>query len=360
MTPVCLALPPVAGGAWRYVWSTPSGTVQHAERPPAGKGRLCILVAPGETCPVRRMTLRGETPAQQRAAALLDLADDLAEPPEGCVVALGPATGGMALVSVASRRDLEAQLAAARARGFVPDRIMPECCLLQEPSTSEWSAALREDRLIARGSERGFSCEEDLSRILFSGQTVAERDLETDVREAIRSGRVLTELHFDPALGRIEASKHAGALQRLAAGLILAGAITAAIPMVSAIRQDGQAASLRRAAADLALGTLPTGAKLVNARAQLAEQMTSHLNGKRVTTLSRVLIAELGKLPSVRMIALEGRAGEALTVRLEAASGTDFSGLRASLTASGAEMTDPVSPVAERPDFLEFQVRSAP
>lgn len=360
MKQICLAFPPLSGGLWRYAWSTSSGGVAHGPTPPAGSGRQRYLMIPGETCPARRMDVRGATDAQRRAAARFDMAGHIAGPPESALCAVGPVETGRALVCVIARSELDGWIRAARLEGFEPDLIVPDYMLLPDPGPGDICMAMREEVALIRDDERAFAASPDLLVLLLAGASARERDLEAEVRQAIVSGRLSTPgLAFSPAEIETGAGRRTPALTRLAAGIALAATLASAGPFVSAVRLDQQARALHSEAEALAHKALGPGERIVNARAQLAERAAPYLATGRMTALARHVIAEISALPGARILTLDLLAGPTLLVRIGAPSGADFAGLKSRLEAAGIEMTDPVSAPGGSADTLEFQIRRA-
>jgi type II secretion system protein L len=315
---------------------------------------------PGELCPARRVEVRGDTDAQRRAAARLETDGQIAAPPDSAICAVGPVENGGALVCRLARSDFEAWVHEARQEGFEPDLVVPDYMLLPEPAAGEIRMAMRDEIALIRERRGAFASPPDLLVLLLAGASARESDLESDVRQAIMSGRLFdARPAFDPSELETGRDRRAPALARVFAGLLLAAILGAAVPHVSAARLDQQTRALRAEADALARTALTPGERIVNARAQLAERAEPHLSTGRMTSLAREAIREISTLPGARVASLDLLTDPALLVRLVVPAGGDLAGLKTRLEAAGIEMTDPVSAPGASPDTVEFQIRRA-
>lgn len=328
MSTIRLTFLPRPGADWR------SFTVS------AAKGRdRTILVIPGEHVLIRWTEVAGKTPQQIRAAALAQLAPELAQGPTDCIAALGEIRDGKRQVAVMSRAAAEAFLSEARARKLSPDAMTVDACLLSPPLEADAVIAHAGDEILVRTQTTAFVAQPELLETFLAGATRTETTLEA---EAARTIRAATIPDFLPSL---PASRSQGAPsarpRRIAYAMAAAILLAIAAPWTNAIRLDLSARSMEREAERIAANALPDAAQIRNARAQLRAALLPHTNGKARIETAAVLLGELTALPEISI------------ARIDADADTPI--VRADLTAPTPEA---VSPLTDRLALRNYDVEN--
>lgn len=158
----------------------PEGVTARGEGVPAlARDERVVAVAPGESVALHWLDLPGTlAPAQAAAAARLNAAELLAEPPAAVHVAVGAGEGGPRCAAFVSMETMRLWLASLAAEGMEPKAVVPEPLLIGAPE-----AGIRRFGRLHRGAERAFALEPELAALLLNGEAV-----ETLEQEAFEAG----------------------------------------------------------------------------------------------------------------------------------------------------------------------------
>ncbi len=330
MSTIRLAIYPRPNADWR------SFTVSATK----GKDRT-ILVIPGEHVLVRWIEIAGKTPQQIRAAALAQLAPDLAQQPADCIAALGETRDHKRQVAIMSRATAEDFLANARARKLDPDAIVPDVCLLSPPLESDVAIAHHDGETLVRAADAAFVTQPDLLDTFLASATQTETTLEADAARTLRAPST-TLPDFLPVLPSARAgSQDTSQPRRIAWAMAAALVLAIAAPWANAIRLDMSARAMERQAEAIAANALPNAAQIRNARAQLRAALLAHTYGRQRIETASVLLGELTALPEVSIARLDADADTPL--------------VRANLTAA---TPDAIAPLRDRLALRNYTVEN--
>lgn len=285
-----MLLPDDPDGAPRNLFADAHGRPQpHAPGP--GEPCLRVLAVPAQALVLRRVVAGAASPAQARAAAWFALEGKLAVPRESLdwVVAEPTADGSRWVAGLA--HGLRADWAAkAAARGFRPDRIVPDCLLLPAPVDPDAASVFEspDGITLVRGAGHAFAVEADLARHLLAG-TALERIATDDTTVLLRGAR-------EPALPDLSVTADSAAhvtravptrrLLALAAALVLSPLL---VWTAQALRHDLAASRLQAEAArqlnTVAPDAAGPGRPLARARAALARRQAPDRFGQLVAPL---------------------------------------------------------------------------
>lgn len=240
----------------------------HPVEPP--EAMRTVAIVPGAEVTMRWLELPAGGAAQQRAAALWMLKEQLAAAPDRLAVALGPlpAAGRPRLVAVASLSLLQAWIDYLEAAGVRPDAIVPDVLTVPEPDEDDrLNAVAFGDSTALRGREFAASVQSDLVDLL-AGRRLVEPVIDpSEVERALIGAALAPPINL---LGSQERPRGAGrrgwALASALAGLLIASPLV--LVAAAAARDDADAraavaqarAEVVRAAPDLATRADPVEA----------------------------------------------------------------------------------------------------
>lgn len=212
-----------------------------------------VAVAPGTDVLIRWLDLPPGSAAQQRAAALWALKDELAAPPDRLSVALGPvpASGEPRLVAVVSLGLLEAWQDYMAGIGVQADVLVPDVLTLTEPEDDSLTAVAFGASIALRGRRFAASVQSDLVDLVARGRTVEPVDDAASVERALVRSALHPPLNLMPLQGRERVSARRG-WQR-AAVLAAVAVLSPLVLMIAGAVRDDVAASR---AADQALADI--------------------------------------------------------------------------------------------------------
>jgi general secretion pathway protein L len=236
-----------------------------------------VAIVPGAEVTIRWLDLPNGGLAQQRAAALWMLKEQLAAPPERLATALGPipAVGRPRLVALAGLPLLQAWINYLEALGIKPDVIVPDALIVPEPD--------QDDRLnaVAFGSAtalrgRGFaaSVQPDLVELVAGSRPVDPIMDPSEVERALVGAALAPPINLLASQERAPGTGRRGwALASAMAGLLVASPLV--LIATAAARDDADAraamasarAEVERVAPDLAARPDPVEALRQRVRA---------------------------------------------------------------------------------------------
>lgn len=348
MSTIRLAILPRPGADWRTVSLSSAN----------GKDRT-ILVIPGEHTLVRWIEVAGKTPQQIRAAALAQLAPDLAQAPADCIAALGETRDNKRQVAIMARATAENFLREAQNQNFKPDAIIPDVCLLSAPLETEAVIAHLNDEVLVRTADVAFVTQPDLLETFLAGATRTETTLEADAARSI-GNRVFPD--FLPSLPTARATtEDAAQPRRIAYAMAAALVLAIAAPWANAIRLDMSARAMERQADAIAARALPNAAQIRNARAQLRAALLAHTNGQQRIEAAAVLLGELTALPEISIARLDADGDTPLVrANLTAATPDAIAPLRERLTVRAYTVEDTSSDTDNGLTAIDLTVRPNP
>ena len=238
-----ILIPPLAGdpapflviGAGGYVLERGTLAMDAVERP---EPMRTVAVAPGVDVLIRWLDLPPGSAAQQRAAALWALKDDLAASPDRLSVALGPVptAGEPRLTAVVAQSLLDAWGDYLDGLGVRADALVPDVLTLVEPQEENGLTAVAFGAAIAlRGHRFAASVQSDLVDLVAHGRTVEPVDDPVAVERALVQAALAPPLDLTPARSREAATSRRG----WSRAAILAGAVLLS-PLVLMIAHAGR------------------------------------------------------------------------------------------------------------------------
>ena len=239
-----------------------------------------VLAVPGQDVVTRRLDLGAARPAQARAAALFQLAQDMAEPAEDLHAATGaPDAEGRRMAAAVSAATLARWRRRAVDLGLTPDVILPDSLLPPAPEDGGWTALNLFDRVAMRGRDAAFTAEPDLAAAITGGETVSV--MEADGR--IAEGVIATAL--EPPLNLLEGLAEGAApagWRPWRRAMALAAALAAApLLMIAAeaVRFEIVAHTLEQRSRDTVRETWPEAAPGADPGAEARRRLGPVLNG---------------------------------------------------------------------------------
>lgn len=221
-----------------------------------------VLVVPGIDATARWLHLPTRNEAQARAAARMQLEDELALGAEELHLALGPLEkDGHRLAVAVSRERIRAWIEEARRYGLSPDVLIPDHLALHEPTNEETIAAeMADGTVVVRGARMAFSCDRDLVPMLLKDKGAIQYD-------QIAAGHLIAQGALKPAVNLLQgefAVRRRGRLLdsnqtriALLAGLLLASPVL--MNLGQALQLHVSAQGLRTESAAVAASVLPDG-----------------------------------------------------------------------------------------------------
>lgn len=196
-------------GAGGYVLERGVLAMDAVERP---EPMRTVAVAPGADVLVRWLDLPPGSAAQQRAAALWTLKDDLATSTDRLSVALGPvpAAGEPRLVAVVGLSLLEAWSDYLDGLGVRADVLIPDVLTLSEPVDDTLTAVAFGASIALRGRRFAASVQPDLVDLVAHGRVVEPVDDAASVERALVKAALSPPLDLTPSRVREQASARRG------------------------------------------------------------------------------------------------------------------------------------------------------
>ena len=228
-----------------------------------------VAVAPGADVLIRWLDLPPGSAAQQRAAALWTLKDDLAAPADRLSVALGPVpvAGEPRLVAVVSQSLLDAWSDYLAALGVRADALVPDVLTLDEPFEDTLTAVAFGGSIALRGRWFAASVQPDLVDIVAAGRSVEPIDDAAAVERTLVQAALAPAVDLTPARAREKAESRRGwgraaalAGAVLVSPLVLMIAGAARDEMTAARAQDQALAEIARVDPELARTPDPVAA----------------------------------------------------------------------------------------------------
>ncbi|WP_420479272.1 type II secretion system protein GspL, partial [Brevundimonas sp. FT23028] len=219
-------------GAGGYVLERGTLTVEAVEGP---EPMRTVAVAPGADVLIRWLELPPGSAAQQRAAALWALKDDLAASPDRLSVALGPVpvAGAPRLAALVNPSLLDAWGDYLAGLGVRADALVPDALTLGEPEDDSLTAVAFGGAIALRGRRFAASVQPDLVDLVAAGRTVEPVDDPAAVERMLVQAALnppidLTPVRMREAAGNRRGWGRAAALAAVAALSPLALMIAAA------------------------------------------------------------------------------------------------------------------------------------
>lgn len=227
-------------GAGGYVLERGMLALDAVERP---EPMRTVAVAPGADVLIRWLDLPPGSAAQQRAAALWALKDDLAAAPDRLSVALGPvpAAGQPRLVAVVSLSLLDAWNDYLAGLGVRADVLIPDVLTLTEPLDDSLTAVAFGPSIALRGRRFAASVQPDLVDLVAAGRVVEPVDDTASVERALVQAALHPPLDLTPARVRERDESRRG-WSRTAA-LAAAVVVSPLILMIAGAGRDEMAAA---------------------------------------------------------------------------------------------------------------------
>lgn len=269
-----------------------------------GPSQRRVLAVPACDLVLHWSPVKAATPAQAKAAAWHQLANQLAQPRQALQLAVGNGDDAR-WVAVFTESAREQWLARAAALGFRPDLIVPDCLLLPAVSEGDPPVVAADDRLVrARGHDFAFSAEGGLAaQILGPGLADPPADAE-QLHRLFRQGAARpAPLDLSPAPRETRGAEPVPMkrLTALAAAVLLAPLLIFA---AQAIRHEA-GASRAVARADQALAEVAPAATgparpLARARAELARRLAPDQFG----LMASALIEAQSEVPGTQLLSM--------------------------------------------------------
>lgn len=233
-------------GAGGYVLERGQLALEAVERP---EPMRTVAVAPGADVLIRWLDLPAGSAAQQRAAALWALKDDLAAAPDRLSVSLGPVVpaGEPRLVAVVGQSLLEAWSDYLAGLGVRADVLVPDVLTLTEPQDDSLTAVAFGASVALRGRRFAASVQPDLVDLIAHGRTVEPVDDQASVERALVQAALNPAIDLTPARVREAADGRRGWSR--AAALAAAVVVSPLVLMIAEAGRDDLAASRAEAAA---------------------------------------------------------------------------------------------------------------
>lgn len=202
-----------------------------------------VAVAPGADVLIRWLDLPPGSAAQQRAAALWALKDDLAAAPDRLSVALGPvpAAGEPRLVTVVSLSLLDAWNDYLSGLGVRADVLVPDVLTLTEPQDDSLTAVAFGDATALRGNRFAASVQPDLIDLVAHGRVVEPVDDTASIERALVQAALAPLVDLTPARLREKAESRRG--WGRAAALAAAVLLSPLVLMIAGAARDDMAAA---------------------------------------------------------------------------------------------------------------------
>ena len=309
--------------------------------PVALQAMRTVAVAPGAEVLVRWLDLPGGAPAQQRAAALWRLKDDLAARPDRLSSALGPVppTGEPRLVAVVDTALLDAWKAHLSALGATADVILP-LSLVPAPPTDPDAA-----HVIAFGEETAIrahglaaTVQADLADILIG----ARRRIDTVDPEAVE--RQLIEAARRPPVNLLDDGRADAAARRswlraaILAGLLLISPVV--LTVAGAVRDDWAARAAQHEARRLSILADPDLARSEDPAADLLERIEAAPPPGGVLGAAAALATAVEGVPGATLESLSLDPQSGVRAGLAYPAFGDLAALRRTVGANGLVLTE--------------------
>jgi type II secretion system protein L len=327
----------------------------------ASRKALTALIVPGARVMGRMINVAGSTTLQMNAAALGLLADELAQPAQSCIAAVGSLVEGRRLACVASRTDIERWRAIAKQQGMTPDVIVPDFALLPLPGAGSATTASHDGEIVARTNDLAFACQPELAALLLGGCSIDDRNFEEEVIRSVRSGALASAPDFARAMPeRTGSNQPPVAVGRIVAAASVALVLGAAAPWVHAMRLDGAARDVREAAETVARTALPGADRIVNARAQLEEALLPVRSGQALVNAAAAIVEGASTAPGVSISRLEADVANAVSATLSVPRLEDLEPVRLRLAEHGLTAIETPGPATGGMIAVDITVRVQP
>lgn len=266
-----ILMPPRAGEPAPYLTLDSAGLVLERGRvaldQPAPPGpQRTVAVVPGSGVTARRLTLPGGTPAQQRAAALWALRDQLASATDRLVAALGPVeSDGARWVVVASQALVSGWIDWLNAVGLKDAVLTPDLMVVEPPNGDGVTAVGFGGDLVLRGADFAATVQPDLAEIVAGGRPIHPVEDPAEVEAMLIRAALNPPLNLAEGLARAGQGGGLASWRRAAALAAILLVSPVVIAAAEAIRDDGAArdfdaraqAAARRAFPDMPAGSDP-------------------------------------------------------------------------------------------------------
>jgi len=229
-----------------------------------------VAVVPGAEVTIRWLDLPDGGLAQQRAAALWMLKDELAAPADRLAAALGPLprAGQPRLVALAGLPLLQAWIDYLEAVGVKPDAIVPDVLTVPEPVESDWLNAVSFGSATAlRGRGFAASVQPDLVGLVAGSRLVEPIMDPSEVERALVEAALAPPINLLTSQERARGSGRRGwALACTMAGVLVASPLVLIAAAAARDEADARAATasaraeVGRVAPDLAAAADPVEA----------------------------------------------------------------------------------------------------
>jgi general secretion pathway protein L len=320
-----------------------------------------ILVVPGEEVLGRWIAASGRTPAQARAAALAQLAPDLAAPPSELAAALGPERGGDRLVCIVARSRVDGWRAQATARGFTPDLIVPDYAVLASATEPGLRLSRRDGSMLVAGDGLAFAAEPELARLLIQSRTTAEIDFDAAILSWARGGGPALAPDLLSAIpSRAEPGSAQRSLARTGLYGLLALLLAVLAPWIQVWRLDGAARDMRAEAAATLRSLLPDAPAGASPRALLRAELAAYRADPALMSLTAQVLEALAATPAVDIRKVEAIAPGEVHARLGVATPDDLAPLRQSLAERGLALEETSTPDDAARLAVDLVVRGSP
>lgn len=305
---------------------------------PAGPHRN-VAIVPGARVTLRRLTVPSGSPAQQRAAALWALRDDLAGPADRLRAALGPVEDdGARWVAAVDLPVVEAWADWLRAAGFGEAAMAPDCMTLDPPTDGSAAAVRFGDDVALRATDLAVTVQPDLVDAVAAPRAVHAVEDPAEVEALLIRAALSPPL--DLAAGRGRAAGAAGSWRRaalLAAALVLSPLI---LILAEAARDEMAARDIDARAETAARAAFPDMPPEADPLAEAERRLGTAPPPGGVAAASAALFQALEGVPGAELDSLTADPAGGIRASVSYAAYQDLDVLRSAMAELGLTLTD--------------------
>ena len=339
-------MPALAGEPAPWLIVDAAGTVLERgllslESPAVGPAIRTVAVVPGADVLIRWLDLPPGNVAQQRAAALWALKDDLAATPERVRLSLGRAVAGEPrLAAVVSDPLVQAWTDYLTSLGLRADALVPDCLTVPEPVDPAVLAAVGFGPSLAlRGHRFAASVEPDLAELIAGDRTIVA------VEDGAQVERMLIQAALNPPIDLLSSGGRATGegLRPWRRAMALAAAVVIAplvITLALAARDDLAAREDRRASEAAARRAFPDMAPGVDPVAEAERRLATAAPPGGVAVAAAVLFAALEGVEGAELDSLNADPAGGVRATVSYPAYQDLEAMQSAVAAAGLMLTD--------------------
>ena len=298
-----------------------------------------VAIAPGAAVLTRVMRLPTRSEAQARAAAVLELEDELASDTAGVHLAVGPLReDGTRIVCVAADARMRAWSDLLVVYGLQADVLLPDYLALPDaPPGEPLNLARRGSETLLRGERLACAVDPETAALLVGEHAVIDRTAEWErcvLEAATRPPVNLLQGAFDPARSESIEPRRWRRLAALAAAVVVSPVV---LTLAGAVHDQLTAGRIERRTEARLAAVLPKGTQITNpaeqAQARLAQARIAAGGGPAALTAALFAIVE--QIDQGQVESMVAMPDGSLRATLSFANITDLELLRAQMRRAG-------------------------